>query len=77
MVNQKNSVLATPLIFYPVFSWLIPLPTFIGEKVAISPLSLELQTLLREQVFLGRTHTQRDVEYPQLVGLYRTFNRVI
>ena len=42
--------------------------TVIGEKVAISPSSSGVKTLLGEQVSPDRTHAQLVVEQPKLMG---------
>jgi hypothetical protein len=44
------------------------LQTVIGEKVAISPLSLGVKTLQGEQVSPGGTRAQTVVNQPQLRG---------
>jgi hypothetical protein len=49
-------------------SWLAPLHTVIGEKVAVSLPSPGVKTLLGEQVFPCGTCEQRAVGQPQLKG---------
>jgi hypothetical protein len=68
MADHKDPVPAAPLILCPVCSWQAPLHLVIGEKVAVSPQSLEVKILLGEQVSPGRTCAQWAVEQPQLAG---------
>ena len=60
--NWKDPVPAVPLILGPVCSCLAPLHTVIGEKVAISPLSLGVKALLGEQLSPAETCVRRTVE---------------
>jgi hypothetical protein len=68
-MDQKGPVPTAPLIFRLVSSGLAPLHTVIGEKVAVSPPSPEVKTLLGEQVSPGWTCAQWALEQPQLTNL--------
>ena len=68
MVDWKDLDPAAPQFLFSTLSWLALLHTIYGDKVALSPLSLRVKTLLGEQVSPGRTHAQRAVDQPQLTG---------
>ena len=64
--DQTDPIPASPLFLCPKCSSLALLQTVIGEKVAISPLSLGVKALLGDQFSLFGTSAQRVVEQPQL-----------
>jgi hypothetical protein len=68
MVDWKDLDPAAPQFLFSTLSWLALLHTIYGDKVALSPLSPRVKTLLGEQVSPGRTHAQRAVDQPQLTG---------